>query len=88
MSETIFVTNKCTCGKCIYCEFGGTPPATKIEVFRKCESCTELERQNAELLVLMDKMREALRLALTECWSTCCENEIRAALSAAERINK
>jgi predicted RNase H-like nuclease (RuvC/YqgF family) len=48
MRETIFVTNKCTCGKCIYCEFGGTPPATKIEVFRKCESCTELERQNAD----------------------------------------
>jgi hypothetical protein len=85
MSETIFVTNKCTCGKCIYCEFGGTPPATKIEVFRKCESCTELERQNAELLALAEQMREALRLALAECRSTHCENEIRAALAATER---
>ena len=33
---------------------------------------------------LIEQMREALRLALAECWSTCCENEIRAALSAAD----
>lgn len=37
---------------------------------------------------LIEQMREALKLALAECRSTHCENEIRAALSAAERINK
>jgi uncharacterized coiled-coil protein SlyX len=34
---------------------------------------------------LIEQMREALKLALTECRSTHCENEIEAALSAAER---
>lgn len=38
---------------------------------------------------LIEQMRrEALELALTECRSTHCENEIKAALSAAERGGK
>lgn len=45
---------------------------------------TEVERKNK----LIKQMREALTWALAECRSTHCENEIRAALSAAERMGK
>lgn len=42
----------------------------------------------AERDKLIEQMREALKLALTECRSTHCENKIKAALSAAERGGK
>jgi peptidoglycan hydrolase CwlO-like protein len=45
------------------------------------EARAEIERKDK----LIEQMRETLRLALAECRSTYCENEIKAALSAAER---
>lgn len=50
-----------------------------------CEHVDELRAEIEHKGSLIEQMREALKLALAECWSTCCENEIRAALSAAER---
>lgn len=81
MNEITRIITPCRCGKCIYCEFGGNPPAQIIEKETVCGDC---ERKS----LLIEQMREALKWALTEARSTHCEQLIKAALEAAERAGK
>lgn len=93
MKEITRIITPCRCGKCIYCEFGGNPPAQIIEKETVCGDCERKDK-------LIEQLRDALKLVLEGaihdfhyvcqhqdnclCWG-CQKKRIKAALSAAER---
>jgi len=73
MNEITRIITLCRCGKCIYCEFGGNPPAQIIEKETVCGDCERkdklIEQQRAEIEQL------ALEIENKQYTITCASEE-------------
>lgn len=93
MNEITRIITPCRCGKCIYCEFGGNPPAQIIEKETVCVDCERKDNlieqmyEAIKFSLIADEVRQAKNVCASSINDACETSRLKraAALEAAER---